>query len=181
MGVDAPRVHLKITPAFPSGKRLASSRCRLCLLKGCERRFWPTSPLSRYCSPECSAAARRWARYRADQRYRSSEQGKERRREQARRYRQRIAEQRAGEQDTAPAAAPSVGDQEAAASQKNVGCLCARPGCYERFAPTDRSPAQKFCSSACRNALRRVQRRERFWRSVLPRTQRQAPRALDSG
>ena len=39
---------------------------------------------------------------------------------------------------------------------------------------------RKFCSSVCRNALRRVLRRERFWRVVLSRIQPSAPRALDS-
>ena len=176
-------VHLKITPTFAVGKLSPSIRCRVCLLKGCERRFRPGCPLSRYCSPECSAAARRWALYQADQRYRSSEQGKERRREQARRHRQRVAERRAAEQDaaSAPAAMPSVGDQQAAPSQENLGCPCARPGCYDRFSPTDRSPAQKFCSSACRKALRRVLRRERFWRAVLLQIRPPARLALDSG
>ena len=33
---------------------------------------------------------------------------------------------------------------------------CPRPGCYERFVPTSRSPLQSFCSAGCRQALRRV-------------------------
>jgi hypothetical protein len=65
-------------------------RSRLCLLKGCERSFQPKHPMSRYCSPECAAAARRWSRICANRRYRGSEQGKARRRDQARRYRERV-------------------------------------------------------------------------------------------
>jgi len=41
---------------------------------------------------------------------------------------------------------------------------CDRPGCYEHFAPSRRSPCQRFCSAACRQALRRVIERERLWR-----------------
>jgi hypothetical protein len=31
-----------------------------------------------------------------------------------------------------------------------------RPGCYEEFQPSRRSPLQRFCSYACRGALERV-------------------------
>ena len=40
---------------------------------------------------------------------------------------------------------------------------CFRSGCYVRFPVTTRSPRQCFCSSACRNALRRVRQRETHW------------------
>ncbi len=45
--------------------------------------------------------------------------------------------------------------------------FCQRPGCYEHVLPTTRSPRQRFCSWACRNALRRVAVRERRWRRRL--------------
>ena len=41
---------------------------------------------------------------------------------------------------------------------------CSRPGCYELFSPHRRSPLKKFCSSLCREALRRVRQRELHWR-----------------
>jgi hypothetical protein len=44
------------------------------------------------------------------------------------------------------------------------GNTCDRPGCYERFQPTRRSPLQRFCSHECRRALERVLDRERRWR-----------------
>jgi hypothetical protein len=47
------------------------------------------------------------------------------------------------------------------------GNCCARPGCYERFLVTRRSPLQRFCSSSCRLALARVIERERRWRARL--------------
>jgi hypothetical protein len=132
-------------------------RARICLLKGCEKWFSPLHPLSRYCSEACADAARLWSRRLAAQRYRASAQGKERRRQQACRYRERVRQRR--EQPEAQAAV-CEGHQEAEDSEK-VPCL--RPGCYERFPPSRRSPLKKFCSALCRQALQRVERREARW------------------
>lgn len=41
---------------------------------------------------------------------------------------------------------------------------CERPGCYEVFITTSRSPRQKFCSEECWRAMNRVLKRERRWR-----------------
>lgn len=63
-----------------------------------------------------------------------------------------------------PEAAPCVGGegyQEHATGE--IGC-CRRPGCYDRFVRTRRSPLQRFCSYRCYQALRRVVLRERRWR-----------------
>lgn len=67
-------------------------RWRRCLLKGCERRFRPEQPQSRYCSSFCQQAARRWRMAKASQEYRASSKGRERRRQQNRHYRQRRRE-----------------------------------------------------------------------------------------
>ena len=40
---------------------------------------------------------------------------------------------------------------------------CQRPGCYEPFVASPRCPGQKFCCALCRQALRRVLRREARW------------------
>ena len=42
------------------------------------------------------------------------------------------------------------------------GC-CDRPGCYECFVRSRRSPLQRFCSHACRRAMECVWERERRW------------------
>jgi len=42
--------------------------------------------------------------------------------------------------------------------------VCARPGCYERFAVNGEWSARRFCSSLCRRALRRVLDREARYR-----------------
>ncbi len=62
--------------------------CR-CLLKGCERWFLPHHFHDCYCSPECRQAARRWRRWHAARRYRVTANGKQGRREQAQRHRDR--------------------------------------------------------------------------------------------
>jgi len=64
-------------------------RTRLCLLKGCGKRFRPTRALARYCSRDCAAQARRWSKWKAQQRYRETKQGRHKRNAQSCRYRQR--------------------------------------------------------------------------------------------
>ena len=78
-----------LVPGQPSDSRRWHPGCRRCLLKGCERWFLPRRPQARYCSPACQDAARRWRGWMARQRYRATPNGKQRRRDQARRARQR--------------------------------------------------------------------------------------------
>jgi hypothetical protein len=86
-----------ITPVGPPQYPIASqptqqARChyreRLCLLKGCEREFRPCQPQQRYCSPTCQKEAARWRRWKWGQEFRANQRGKERRRQQSRRYRE---------------------------------------------------------------------------------------------
>jgi hypothetical protein len=164
----------------PPGQGLPCARsrphgCRRCLLKGCECWFRPSRPQARYCSPDCQRAARRWRRWRAVQRYRASDHGKQRRRGQSQRYRQR--QRRA---PVAPAEPPPEGQRPAAIPHDSSGCPCDRPGCYQLFRPSPRSPDQRFCSPACRQALRRVRQRdvrrqERRRRGARPRRLRVRP------
>jgi CGNR zinc finger protein len=134
--------------------------CRRCLLKGCERWFRPPQPRCHYCSVVCQQAARRWRRWRASQRYRASQHGQERRRQQSQRYRERQRQR----QLTAASEEPPCEGQRAAAAGEDSGDSgqrpCDRPGCYQLFVPTSRSPHQHFCSCGCRQALRRVRQRE---------------------
>jgi len=64
-------------------------RARGCLLKGCEQRFHPRQAGQRYCSPQCREAARAWSRWKAQQRYRETASGKQKRNGQSQRYRER--------------------------------------------------------------------------------------------
>jgi hypothetical protein len=156
------------TPEYSrSSPRQAPACCRqrLCLLKGCEQPFQPRHPLARYCSPDCRQAARRWSLWRANQRYRESEQGRCHRREQAQRRRTRVA-QRCSTESTVEC--PCEGYHKARSAQE---FCCSRPGCYECFGRSSRSPLQKFCSPLCRRALWRVFQRESRWlqRRTMPR------------
>ena len=69
-------------------RRRPRSRC--CLLKGCQRKFHPRQACERYCSAECRAQARKWSRWKAQQRYRATAAGQEKRNGQSARYRERV-------------------------------------------------------------------------------------------
>jgi hypothetical protein len=84
-------------PAERAGGRKRAARrprSRECLLKGCGRQFHPRWARERYCSQECRRAARKWSRWKAQQRYRATEAGREKRNGQGRRYRQRVRERK---------------------------------------------------------------------------------------
>lgn len=153
---------------------------RKCLLKRCDRYFPPNHPLDRYCGDQCKEAARRWRIAKANLNYRASANGKQKRRDQAARYRSKCKERQANcgpqletaRQDTADQsdagqpASPPEGYHKSQAQEKSC---CNRPGCYERFTPAPRSPLQIFCCSGCRKALRAVLIRERRWFARLIR------------
>jgi len=145
-----------------SSDRFRQHHCRrrLCLLKGCGNCFRPRCALGRYCSEICRDAARRWSVKRAKERYRKSRKGKEKRREQNRVYRKRRKER-----EQVCDQSKSLEEIEGDHKKNNLdGIHCARPGCYERVAPTRRSPLKKYCSPLCRRAFQRVLERERRWR-----------------
>lgn len=137
-------------------------RPRLCLLKGCERLFWPRHPCAKYCSEGCRQEAKRWRGWRSSQRYRQTENGRGRRQEQSRRYRQRVRERQATSVDETP---PREGQRIASAAEDFSGRPCDRPGCYELFTLPHEHTCKRFCSVACRLALRRVLDREARYRA----------------
>jgi hypothetical protein len=72
-------------------KRLARRpRMRRCLLKGCARRFHPRQARQHYCSARCREEAWKWSRWKAQQRYRETAVGQQKRNGQSRRYRERV-------------------------------------------------------------------------------------------
>jgi hypothetical protein len=148
---------------------------RLCLNERCERTFQPTHHLDRYCGPECLADARRWQVRFANQLYRRSADGRERRREQSRRYRLklkvRMALDNEPEQENFPLSdQPEASREGYTKDTSHEKSCCHRPGCYRRFTAPPQSPLKKFCSPRCRNALRRVILRERLWIARLKST-----------
>lgn len=137
-------------------------RPRRCLLKGCERLFWPRRPQTRYCSEGCCRAARQWRCWQASQRYRVTEHGRERRREQSQRYRQRLRERQAASADVDRL---REGQRPAPACEDSSTRPCDRPGCYEQFSIPHEHSCKRFCSVMCRLALRRVLDREARYRA----------------
>jgi len=86
---ESPTAHPENQEGRP--KRLARRpRTRRCLLKGCDQSFLPRQSNQRYCSTECQKAARKWSRWKAQQRYRATKSGKAKRTDQSRRYRERV-------------------------------------------------------------------------------------------
>ena len=71
-------------------RRARKPRPRCCLLKGYEQKVHPRQARQRYCSEPCREEARKWWRWKAQQRYRESPTGKEKRNRQSRRYRERV-------------------------------------------------------------------------------------------
>ena len=87
---ESPTVHPE-NQAASRRKRLARRpRMRRCLLKGCEQRFPPRQARQRYCSERCREAARKWSRWKAQQRYRATRAGQRQRNGQSQRYRERV-------------------------------------------------------------------------------------------
>ena len=90
MGLSESRTRHRENQAVGQRRRPARRpRPRRCLLKGCEQRFRPWQPQQRYCSQRCREAARKWSRWKSQHRYRATEEGKQKRNGQSRRYRER--------------------------------------------------------------------------------------------
>ena len=85
--------------------RRKQPRRRQCLLKGCEQRFRPRQARQRYCSEDCRKAARKWSRWKAQQKYRTTDGGKQKRNGQGRRYRERVKSRKPPESEAVSEAA----------------------------------------------------------------------------
>lgn len=155
---DPPDRHTNQAPnREPAKKRTRRPRLRRCLLKGCEQKFRPRRPWSRYCGDDCRGKARKWSRWKAQRKYRVARHGKDKRQAQCRRY-------RAAKPGKKACPGGGKGSREGNHSKNIFDRYCDRPGCYATFARTRHSPLQRFCSTACRRALERVLERERRWR-----------------
>ena len=115
----------------------AAAAARRCLLKGCEQRFHPRQARQRYCSEGCRKEARKWSRWKAQQKYRTTDGGKEKRNGQSRRYRQRVKSRKSPESEAISEAARVITPEPFFRAH-------VRPaGCYERFA---RAAAKSFAA-----------------------------------
>jgi hypothetical protein len=91
------------SPTRPRKKQAAGRRkrrrprARRCLRKGCEQKFSPRQACQRYCSQRCREKARKWSRWKAQQRYRETAAGQQKRNGQSRRYRERAKSRKPAE------------------------------------------------------------------------------------
>jgi hypothetical protein len=142
----------------PSTRQRRRPRKRKCLLKGCEQWFVPGHHSELYCGPGCRRAAKRWSRWK----YRQKKEAKALRSRQCQRRRARKKDE---EKAVSSAGAGGKGAGEGHRVKVPLGFFsCDRSGCYEVRERSRRSPKQRFCSSGCHHAMRRVLVRERRWR-----------------
>lgn len=134
-------------------------RVRICLRKGCGRKYLPRRWNQRYCQdPECRRQVRRWQAARRQARRRQDDAAKAQHAEAQRARRQR-----------APSTPQALPNPDVTPARGHAAKIilpipwCDRPGCYEPPLKSVRQLAC-FCSRACRQAVRRVRDRERKWR-----------------
>ena len=134
---------------------------RRCLLKGCEQRFHPRQARQRYCSEECREAARKWSRWKAQQRYRATRAGKQKRNGQSRRYRERVKSRKPPEPEAVNEAARVI-------TTEHFFRSLLRPAGLLRGirARSGEVPYSASVRQGCRRALERVQERERRWKQA---------------
>lgn len=147
--------------ASTSGRRLG---WRICLRKGCGRRYRARQWNQRYCrEPECLEEVRRWQARKRQRQRRAAPEGRKSHAEAERARRQRPASGCPGHSKP-PSRAP--GPSSAAASSgawsRSKAPLCDRTGCYESPRDSRRAPSA-YCSDPCRASVRRVKDRERKW------------------
>lgn len=128
---------------------------RICLRKGCQRRYRAASWNARYCQdPQCLRLVRRWQAAKRQQQRRATPEGRQRH-AQAQRERRLQAAARSRAEDVRPA-------RGHAAKVFLPHPFCNRPGCFEPPQASPKAPAS-YCGGECRKAVRRVRDRERKW------------------
>lgn len=142
----------------------ASSRrlgWRICLRKGCARKYRARQWNQRYCQePECRKEVRRWQARKRQRQRRAAPEGRKSHAAAERARRRRSAGQR---KPPSPDPCPSIATATSlGAWSRSKTSLCDRPGCYEPPRDSRRAPSA-YCSDACRACVRRVKDRERKW------------------
>jgi hypothetical protein len=94
---ESPTRHRENQATGRRSRPIYRPRMRRCLLKGCGQRFHPRRARQRYCSESCRGEARKWSRWKAQQRYRETAAGQVKRNGQSRRYRERVKRRKPAE------------------------------------------------------------------------------------
>jgi hypothetical protein len=169
---ESPTRHPENQEAGQRKRSARRPRLRRCLLKGCEQRFHPRQARQRYCSARCREAARKWSRWKAQQQYRATRAGKQRRNGQNQRYRERVRSRKPPE--------PEAVDEGARVITKNFFRRLLRPA---RLLREIRAYAAKplaallltrlpACIGACPRARAALERGARFNPDILIRRRR---------
>jgi hypothetical protein len=134
-------------------------RPRICLRKGCGRKYQPQRWNQHYCQDaECLRLVRRWQAAKRQAKRRQDEAAKAQHAEAQRARRRRATS------SPQPPKEPEVAAARGHAAKILFPTpLCDRPGCYEPPPKLGRNQA-KYCCPVCRQAVRRVRDRERKWR-----------------
>jgi hypothetical protein len=142
--------------------RRSRLRPRICLRKDCNRKFQPRRRNQLYCQdPQCQRKLRRWqaARRQRNRRATAEGRGKHAQAERERRQRRRAEDKASPLDKSSPKGAQTCAWSRTTRIPEN---FCDRPGCYHPRRYSPRVPA-RYCSDACRQAMRRVQDRQRKW------------------
>ena len=157
---DLPWALARLREIITAGPEQRRPRIRKCLRKGCRRRYQARNWNQRYCQdPKCLRLVRRWqaARRRPNvARMTLSKPSTPRQR--------RIA---VSESSSRPRRLKTPKLYPRAWSRTPIFFLlpvCDRPGCYKAPKKSVRNRA-RYCCAACRQAVRKVQDRERKWLS----------------
>lgn len=154
----------KHTPKPTVFSRARQPGARICLRKGCGRRYVPRRWNQRYCQdPECLRLLRRWQAARRQRRCRAMPQRRQKHAE-AQQQRRKQLKANGAKPPGGPTTCCNAQKREAWSRSKNFfrGPLCSRPGCYQPPRHSIRAPAC-YCDDSCRIAVRRVNDRERKW------------------
>ena len=135
-------------------------RLRICLRNGCTRNTTPRCYHQRYCQdPDCQRELNRWHNARRQAKRRQDRNVKAQHAQTEKAHRQRV------KSPPQPVEKPELRTPRGHAARTFFSWpLCDRPGCYQHPASSIRNQA-RYCSCACRQAVRTALDRERKWRS----------------
>jgi hypothetical protein len=153
--------------SLDSPSKLSSSKnLRRCLRKGCDNRFSPNRRYQKFCNdPDCAAQLRRWQALKRQRCHRASPENRQKHAERER-LRRREKAQVAAQSNSNQVPPPAQDDSRAWSRTTDIPKdFCDRPGCYEPKVQSDRN-TPKFCGNDCRNAVHRVQQRNRDYKTA---------------
>lgn len=166
------------TPPDSPSKHSFSKKSRLCHRKGCANRFSPHRRYQKFCNqPSCASELRRWQALKRQRRHRAIAENRKKHAERERLRRLKIA-QSAIQSTNSDSTALTADDHGAWSRTTDIPKdFCDRPGCYDPKVPSHRNTA-KYCGNDCRNAVQRVEQRDRQYRTARyqwPKSPRQSP------